>query len=258
MSGIAITYRQRTPHCRQKGGSQMRRSTIVSLVAAFSVVPASPAHAAAIWDGDASRGTGVFANVGSNCAAPGSVTAVNDATHGRVWRYHKPSGSDRCESRGIKVNGAEYQFANGGTYYLGWYSKLSSTVNNNAVFQWKSYGSHTQNYPFVLKMINGRITMNQRQPGSSDQVIWSAPFTANTWRHFAIGVHLSAGTRGGWVQLWLDGRQQTFVDGSTRYACRTFDSENHPKWGVYGASGTTVTNLVDGLKVGTSYTDVDQ
>jgi Polysaccharide lyase len=235
----------------------MRQVVALLLVVVLSMTLAVPANASVVWDGDASRGTGVFGHIGSNCAAPGSVTAVNDATHGRVWRYHKPNGSNRCESRGITVGDGDYQFVNGRTYYLGWYSKLSSTVNNNATFQWKSYSNHTQNFPFVLKVISGRISMLQRQPDSGERIIWSAPIAANTWRHFAIGVHLSSETRGGWLELWLDGQQQTFVDGSRRYACRTFDSENHPKWGVYGASGTTVTNFVDGLKVGTTHGDVD-
>lgn len=229
---------------------------IVLLVGVFSLAMASPANAAVIWDGDASRGTGVFALIGSNCASPGSVTAVDDAGHGRVWRYHKPSGLNRCESRGIKVGGSTYLFRDGQTVYLGWYSKLSSTVNNNATFQWKSFGNHTQNYPFVLKVISNRITMIQRQPGTSEVRIWSQPITANSWNHFAIGVHLSSDTRGGWIELWFNGTRQTFGNSTQRYACRTFDSENHPKWGVYGASGTTVTNFVDGLKIGTTHADV--
>jgi hypothetical protein len=232
----------------------MRRALIMVLAMSSSVLLAAPAQASVIWDGDASKGTGIFSNL--NCESPGGVAAVDDSTHGRVWRYNKPSGLNRCESKGIKVNGSTYTFRNGQTYYLGWYSKLSSTVNNNAVFQWKSYGNHTQNYPFVLKVISNRITMIQRQPGTSEVRIWSQPITANTWNQFVIGVYMSAQTRGGWIELWFNGQQQTFSSGVQRYACRTFDSENHPKWGVYGAKGTTVTNLVDGLRVGTSYADV--
>jgi hypothetical protein len=45
-----------------------------------------------------------------------------------------------------------YEFKNGSSYHLGWRSKLSSTVNNNGTFQWKSYGNHIQNFPVVPKM----------------------------------------------------------------------------------------------------------
>lgn len=166
-------------------------------------------------------------------------------------------GSDRCESRGIAVGGTDYTFANGGTYYLGWTSKLSAAVDNNAVFQWKSYGDHLQNWPVVLKMINGRLTMIQRQPDGTVDTIWSRPFAANSWSHIVVGLHLSDETRGGWVELWIDGARQTFSDGTQRWACRTFDAENHPKWGVYGAGSSAVDHYVDALKVGTSYGDVD-
>ncbi|MCK2238590.1 MULTISPECIES: heparin lyase I family protein [unclassified Crossiella] len=234
-----------------------RNWLIAILTSGFALTTAIPAQAAVIWDGDASRGTGVFEDIAKGeCEAPGSVTAVDDATHGKVWRFHKPAGDRRCESRGIRVGGGKYTFRNNTTVYLGWRSKLSSTVNNNAIFQWKSYASHIQNFPVVLKVINGRISMLQRQPGPSEKIIWSQPITANSWNHYVIGLGLSSATRGGWVELWFNGVRQSFTDGTQRYACRTFDSQNDPKWGIYGASGTTVTNYVDGLKVGTGYADV--
>ncbi len=49
----------------------------VALVLGFGV---NAAQATLIWDGDASRGTGVFASF--NCGSPGSVTAVDDSTMG--------------------------------------------------------------------------------------------------------------------------------------------------------------------------------
>lgn len=191
-----------------------------------------------------------------NCDSPGSVTAVTDAQKGRVWRYHKPSGSNRCENHGIAVNGKRYVFKGGQTYWLGWHSKLSSTANNNATFQWKSYGNHKQNFPVVLKMIGGKIHMLHSPLGGSDRLIWNAPMQANVWHHFAIGLFLSPDTNAGWVELYLDGKRQTFSNGTQRYICRTLDDINEPKWGIYGGSGTTMTNFVADLKVGTTYADV--
>jgi hypothetical protein len=240
----------------------LRRSGVAAAVGAAAaglVLLAGHAHASVIWDGDASRGSAasMFRNIGSdgNCGS-GTITAVNDAQQGRVWRYHKPQGSNRCESRGIRVNGSPYDFRNNSTYYIGWRFKLTSTANNNAVFQWKSYENHIQNFPIVLKMIGGRLTMLQRQPGSSDTLPWSRPISANQWNHVVLGIHTSSATRGGWVELYLNGAQQTFNNGQPRYACRTWDSYNDPKFGVYGASGTTITNYIDGLKIGTTYADV--
>jgi hypothetical protein len=220
------------------------------------VAVASSAQAAQIWDGDASRGRDVFGNIGGECASPGSVTAVDDATQGRVWRFNKPSGLNRCEARGIKVNGARYSFSNNSTYYLGWRSKLSSTTNNNATFQWKSYQNHTQNFPIVLKMIGGKLTMLQRQPGGREYHPWSRTIRANEWHHIVLGIHTSSATTGGWVELYFDGEPQSFANGQRRWPCRSWDSYNDPKWGIYGARGTSLVTYVDGLRIGTSYGDV--
>jgi hypothetical protein len=231
-----------------------RKLLALPLAAMMMVATVPTASAAVVWDGDAGKGIGVFGNM--NCDSPGSVTAVGDATYGKVWRYQKPNGSNRCENHGIAGNGTRYNFQNGSTYYLGWRSKLSSTVNNNATFQWKSYGNHIQNFPVVLKVISGRISVLQRQPGSVEKIIWSAPISANTWHSYVLGLSLSSATTGGWVEFWFDGQKQTFTNGAQRWPCRTWDSSNEPKWGIYGASGTTVSNYVDALKVGSTYGDV--
>lgn len=54
----------------------------------------------------------------------------------------------------------------------------------------------------------------------------------------------------------IDGVQQRFTDGTTRWAARTWDTRDEPTWGVYGAQGAAVVNLVSGLKMGTSLADV--
>jgi Polysaccharide lyase len=222
---------------------------------AFGIVLISgPAHAALIWDGDASRGMGVWGN--SNCSSPGRVDTTTDPAHGLVWRFHKPASSSRCEQHNIRVDGNVYRFQNDSTYYLGWSMKLSSTTNNNANFQWKSYGHHIQNYPLVLKMINGRLTLLNRQPGGRDHLPWAAPVKAGEWNQIVLGIHTSSATTGGWAEVYFNGVQQTFSNGQKRWPCRTWDDRNDPKWGVYGARGTTVDNFVDGLKVGTTYADV--
>jgi hypothetical protein len=234
-------------------------SRLAAIVLAVSAVGSGLAEATLIWDGAASQGTGVFKIVSSNCASPGSVSAASDTTWGTVWRYNKPSGSDRCESHGIAVNGSGYTFQNGSTYYLGWRSRLTSTADNNANFQWKAYPTEgsLQNWPIVLKIISNRITMIQRQPGNDVRTVWSAPVSVNQWNHYVLYIGVSSGTTSGWVELWHNGTKQTLSNGSQRWSCRTFDSEHVcPKWGTYGASTSSISNYVHGLKVGTTYADV--
>jgi hypothetical protein len=233
-------------------------------IAVFSILSAPAAEASLIWNGDASSGTGVFKLIGSNCSSPGTVTVANDATYGNVWRYNKPSGIDRCESHGIKVSGSDYTFQNGSTYYMGWRYKLSSAVDNNAQFQWKVFpapGPAGLNWPLALKVVNNRAVMLNRKGINPDQTyevyeIWSAPIVANTWYHMVVGVRLSDVRDGGWVEIWLNGVQQNLLGGTTRWACRLYDTEHVcPKWGVYGATSTTVIDYVHALRIGTTVGD---
>jgi hypothetical protein len=206
------------------------------------------------WTGDPSKGQGVFFS--NNCAAPGTLTTTSDSQHGQVWAYHKPAGDKRCESHGIQVGGGKYTFQNNSTYYIGWWSKLTDLTDNNADFQWKSYGAGmTQNYPFVISVHGGHAGVWQQQPSVPGVTAWTSAqaLTPGQWVHYVVGVHTSDQLRGGWIQLWFNGVPQTFADGSTQYHCRTFDVQNDPKWGEYGAQGADVTNFVAGQKIGTSY-----
>jgi hypothetical protein len=221
---------------------------------------AQTSHAQLIWDGDASKGTGVFKLIGSNCGSPGSVTVVNDAVRGQVFRYNKPSSSDRCENHGITVGGSGYVFQRNTSYHIGWFTKLSNTVNNNAIFQWKVYpspGPDGLNWPIAIKMINGRLTMINRKADGEVYTVWSAAFAANRWYHIALTLRLSDVRDGGYVELYFNGVKQTLSNGTQRWACQLFDVDHVcPKWGVYGASGSTVVNYIDNLKIGFSYNDV--
>jgi len=239
----------------------MRHSVALTI---FSILSTATAEASLIWNGDASGGTGVFKQIGSNCASPGSVTVASDGTYGSVFRYNKPSGSDRCESHGITVGGSGYVFQNGSTYYMGWRYKLSSTVDNNAQFQWKVFpapGPAGLNWPLALKVVGNRAVMLNRKginPDTTYEVyeIWSAPITANTWNHMVVGAKLSGVRDGGWVEIWLNGVQQTLLGGTTRWACRLYDTEHVcPKWGVYGATNDTVIDYVHALRIGTTVGD---
>jgi polysaccharide lyase-like protein len=234
----------------------MRVILVLGAVLLGVAVPAAPAHASVIWTGDAGRGSASATFGQANCDAPGSVVATTDPVHGPVWRFTKPAGDNRCEEHGIRVGGAMYRFTDNATYYLGWSTRLSSTVDDNAIFQWKSYGNHIQNYPVVLKVLNRKLTILNRQPGGEDHYPWAVPVSAGTWYHVVLGIHTSDALQGGWIELYLNGVPQRFGNGATRWPCRTWDSTNDPKWGVYGAQDSTVVNDVDDLRVGTAYPDV--
>ncbi|HEU4425698.1 MAG TPA: heparin lyase I family protein [Pilimelia sp.] len=222
------------------------------------LLSAGPARADVIFDADTSPASAAetFGRTSSGNCDTGTISTVSDPTFGRVWRFHKPKGSDRCEARGVRVRGELFEFSNNATYYIGWRFNLSNTADNNAVFQWRSNGDGLQGFPFVLKMIDGRLTMLQRQPEKREFFPWSRPIKAGTWNHVALGIHTSDSLTGGWIEVYFNGVPQRFTNGSTRWPARTWDDSNDPKWGVFGASDTEVTNLIDALRVGTSLADV--
>jgi hypothetical protein len=237
----------------------------LALAAAALLTFAGTANASLIWDGNANNGTGVFSLINKgNCFTEGSssITAVNDpgGQFGTVWRYHKPSDSNRCENHGIRVGGSEYRVTNGQVIFYGWRMRINTLQNNNANFQWKSYGDgHQQNFPFVFKMVSNTLRFMYTPPGGGSVYIWQRSISANQWNHIVLRLNISTSASTGSADLWFNGAQQTFSNGSTRYNGRTLDVGNHncPKWGVYGGSGTDMSNWVHGLKAGTTYADVE-
>ncbi|MER7047117.1 heparin lyase I family protein [Streptomyces jumonjinensis] len=257
----------------------IRTGAVGALAAGVAVMTllAGQAHAVPVlptggWNGDPDTGLGtaVFGHIGSNCALDkGSITAPSSGDRGKIWRYHKPVGSDRCESKGIKVKddvtgkAVSYDFTpkagQANKYYLGWESRLSSTVDNHAIFQWKSYPEGLQNWPVVLKVVDGKLTLIHRTTATPVPVtLWQKDILPNDWNHIVLGLELSSDAGSGTIELWINGTKQTFSNGSTVWQARTWDTGNQPKWGLYGATAHEVNHDMDKLRVSTDYNDVKQ
>lgn len=238
--------------CRPSGSSLRVFVTLVLVVSASLL---TSAQGAVLWDGSASRGTSVFNKL--NLVNGATLTVVSDGTYGQVFRFYKPSGSDRAEAHGPRG----LTISEGNTYYIGWVSRLSSTVTNNAIFQWKTYPTtgpqSLQNWPIVLKVINGKLTIIQRQPNNVVTTLLSRSISANTWYRHVMAIKVSRATTGGYLQYWFNGSRQTFNNGSQTWNCKTWDGDYcDPKWGIYGATNSTINSYVGRLKIGSSYADV--
>jgi hypothetical protein len=239
-------------------------SWVVAAVAAVGMGIGSSARATLIWDGDASKGTSVFKvlniedsgknNVGNPSPNGSSVTVVTDSTYGKVWKFDKAAGDLRCEAHGA----SGFTPVVGGNYYIGWRSKVTYTGTVNAFFQWKAYGSPmVQNFPLVLKTVNGPLQLHYYPPNSGDTVLWSHNISTNTWYSHVIHIYVSDVDGQGYVEYYFGTGIENLIPGGTRYYGKTFDGSSvDPKWGVYGATSTHVTNYVGQLKIGTTYNDV--
>jgi len=185
-----------------------------------------------------------------------TITNVTDSQFGSVIRFHKVTDDRRCEGKG--ADGVT--ITRGVTYYIGWRFKMSSTVNDNSIFQWKSYGSPmNQNYPIVIKVISNQLTLQHYQSGTATN-LWRQTISANTWYSVVLRVVVSDQASGGRIQFWWNGSSTpaTLLTGGNSFTGKTFDgSEINPKWGKYGACGTTIDSYVDDLKIGTTFDDVN-
>jgi hypothetical protein len=203
--------------------------TLLAAAAALSLVTA-PAHAGS-WT---ATGLSSFGNLNLD----GSATATYS---GGIFTFNKPSGSNRAEAHG--ANGVT--ITQGETYTINWEFKLSSTVNNNAIFQWKAYGSPmVQNYPLVLKMINNQLVLQYTPPNSSSIQVTHTTISANTWYSIKVVIFVQNSTSG-YISLWLNGAPIV-----TTYHCDSWDGDQiDPKWGIYGATSTSVNDQIRNLSM---------
>ncbi|WP_409235100.1 heparin lyase I family protein [Streptomyces sp. PA5.6] len=208
-----------------------------------------------LWDGDASRGLGVFGT--TLCDAPGSVTVDNWGTaRGDFFKFNKPIGVPRCEAHNVRTASGEYAFRDGRTYWFGWDS-MTKTGEAQTVFQWKSNGTndqHSQNYPVIMKVEDGRLKVWYVAPGEEWIAIGSAPWSAGAWHSVQLGITTSSGSSGK-LSAYLDGEEI-----ASRTGARTWDDlGNKPRWGTYWGTdaSTAAINWIDGLAMGESRADVD-
>jgi hypothetical protein len=241
------------------------RLLVVAVAAATALLLVTPpASAEIIWDGNPSKGTGVFGNI--ECKKPRSIVAARQPDGTVAWRYTKKKGSIRCESRGVRTSGKRYVFHNNRTYYLGWSSKFSTTTAGDyTIFQWKSYGPNggsgngTQNYPMIIKVKNNQARLFHVAEGEKWSLIWTDRVEPWNWYRFAVGINTSDTSAGGWVEFWFNGvKQRLGSQGVERYPGRTWDTFNEPKWGVYDRAHPDLdaVHRTFRMRIGTAHGDV--
>jgi Polysaccharide lyase len=267
-----------------------RWSVFLAAVAAFATVPAftasagplhtshpaapSPRAAAAstIWAADPSLGTKNFEGVE---LSPGKFSVVNDpkGTYGQTFKletWENDGVKSRAETRGMRQpNGSVFKLDDsqvGKTFYVGWRSLWNPMPTKSGV--WVAlYQLHVDGQsssqpsagPFVLRTLgDGQLHFQYTPPSGADQHIWNGPLSLNKWNSFVIGFKLSRGSDG-WISFWVNGVQQKFTNGSTKWSGATLWGDHvNNKWGVYrsGANTGTADAYLNSPKFGTTYDSV--
>ena len=222
------------------------------------------ANATVLWNGDPSLGFGVFkvinvedanhTNTGNPSPSGSNVNPSTDPLYGADWQFYKAAPDLRAEAHAAK----NFTATVGNTYFFGWRFKVNSTVSDNAVFQWKTYnGTSTQNFPVILSFNAGALQLAYYAPGEVRHLLWSQPEPANQWNTIVLELHIDSDVTKGSINFWWNGTEQNLAHQGATYIGRTFDGDSvDPKWGIYGAVGTQVTNTITALKIGTTYADV--
>jgi hypothetical protein len=93
--------------------------------------------------------------------------------------------------------------------------------------------------------------------GDSERTFWrSAPLQSDRWYDLVYRVNLSQSASTGFVEVWLNGAQQTLANGQTRVYGQTIQAaETYLKAGIYRSRSSSGTSIVehDAIVVGTSY-----
>jgi hypothetical protein len=225
-----------------------------------------PANAASvIWYADPARGNAAFKNVETEGGC--TVTVVDDPEHGKVRKFNRPAGTNRCEAKGA----AGYNTKEGDVVYVGMRYKLEAPMNLTVtgIFQWKTYDTpgrpNTLNFPFLLRPSGGRLNVEVQKPAtatgggglSGGTVIWSIPTPIDQWFTIVFGIKQSYDPKLGWVEVYYNGQQQKLSDGSMRLACQTLDGGFiDPKWGIYGTTSSPKpqsASLVGDIRIARDY-----
>jgi hypothetical protein len=247
-------------------------SLLVGLVVPCFLLPS--AHAQMLWQANPSLGTSVFEGLEE---APGTISIVADPVgkFGQVYSYHTdndpkhPTTKERCESRGTRTPSGNFRPALGGTYFIGWREmEKPMPINGSWVAFWQmhGYGPAGQGAPLVLRVVNGSPNLVMQNGVNGQNVnFWSTPLRLGVWNTFVVHVHLGTTASTGWVELWYNGVQQTFINGKTRYNAPTWDSKPGSfvmfKWGVYRSATLNgkgpATTYMSGAKIGLTFADVN-
>jgi len=113
--------------------------------------------------------------------------------------------------------------------------------------------------PGVAVFLDSKRTLTLG-PGDSSRTFWnSTPLQSDRWYDLVYRVKLSQDSSTGFVEVWLDGAQQSLANGQTRIYGQTMQTdETYLKAGIYRSKSSTGTSIVehDAIVVGTSYSAV--
>jgi hypothetical protein len=230
----------------QKSAAARARQREASARPSKQPVSAPAVAPSLVWNGDLSTGTVSQYSWVQDCAGsnpPKGVTIVNSPvrpgyTHSSMFTVSDSSVSANCPTLGSAGHpNSNLQspglFKPGTNDYIGFSTDFPFSFPNNVCLPWKPmcwmqimeiYGQPYAGIPpIAMYVIGNRLTL-----GETPTPIWTAhtPIVKNAWQDVVLRVNFSTNPAVGYVQLWLNGVPQTFINHSTRYDEATLKSGN--------------------------------
>jgi hypothetical protein len=240
------------------------RLLFAPLLAALMI--SATARAEVLWDGDASKGLGVFKEIQD---LNGTITVVDDPTYGKVFKFVcNDNGGTKARTEVSYMAGYTLDPKNG-DYYIAWRSKWGPLPTRKGKWQVLSQIHHDPvglggPVPFGLSVPgDGMMHFNaQEQPSGREYSMWDHPLPLNEWHHYIVHTKMGYTLTTGYCEIWYDGVKQKLTNGMDRIGCQMSrpGAGSHWKWGVYrsgagGAIGQSVHYLAR-PKMGTTLEDV--
>jgi len=208
----------------------------ISLTAATLL--AGSARATVLWDGDASKGTGVW---GSIQIPDGTLSVVDDATYGKAFKLVcNDNGSTKVRAEVARFKDVTLQ--DNADYYIGWSSKWGPLPTLSGKWQVLSQvhldgpGAVGGPVPFGLSVPgDGKMHFNLQDPNGASASMWDHSLPLNSWHRYVMHTKVSTSLSSGYCELWYDGVLQTLTNGQTRIPCAMdhADAGYYWKWGIY-------------------------
>jgi Polysaccharide lyase len=99
---------------------------------------------------------------------------------------------------------------------------------------WQAHSG--ENSPPLALYVESDELLLRLKNGETNESYWEMPFEQDRWYDIVIGVRFSTDEDDGWVEVWVDGKQQTLENGETRMGAATLSPElpeSYDKLGLY-------------------------
>ncbi|MEM6820351.1 MAG: heparin lyase I family protein [Verrucomicrobiota bacterium] len=261
----------------------MRTSMMAGVVSMIlGVQGINGADGTAFWEANPDYRSMDSAFLSSEVQSPNRIQLVNDpagqfnkAYSIKILDGDYVASGERSEVKELKINGEIINQAEGDDWYYGWRSYIDISPNNVPTLdnefliinQWRSGGFNTP--PLKLKLDDGKIRLSRYSKhgfdaGDGSTNPWltdGVPFQPATWYEFVVRINCSNNPNVGFVEFWINGEQQTFLNGTTRHYYMTMDVPGNTlkfKTGIYRHPNLTgtVTHYNHTMRVGTTYDSV--